>query len=393
MSSSQVRSHPLAGPGLLRRMNRALVLNHIRRKDITTSPDIIAELGISPATTMRVIEDLTAEGLVAHDGYDESSGGRPRARIRFDGAKQGIIGIEASQSGFRGAVTNLRGEILFEQSLVAGTTGPENVERLILLIERLMAKDRPGQLKIIGIGVGVPSIVRQPSGEVVLTLGLDWHDLPLQALLTEHFHLPVVVENDRNLAAMGEWGFGAARGAQSVVSLAIIPGAGAGIVVDGRLIRGRANASGEVSWFLDDPLLCGRTFRHLGDKDQLRFGGIAGSIADELAALAKRHSAGALTVADIESAGPEGRLSEVLELLDYTTVAVAALISILNPAVIVLTGGVARGGDLVLQVIEQRLAGNVFDLPRLEITTLGSLDIVLGAIHAVLETTILDSDR
>ena len=86
----------------------------------------------------------------------------------------------------------------------------------------------PAGQTIRGIGIGVPSIVKQPVGEVVLTLGLGWRDFPLRQLLSEKFDVPVFVENGRNLAGLSEWGFGAGSGADSVVSLSIGPGAGAG---------------------------------------------------------------------------------------------------------------------------------------------------------------------
>lgn len=372
-----------------RRARRTAVIGFVRDQGVTTQTELCTVLDMNPATAMRIISDLVAEGFVAQDGYVKSAGGRPRARLRFVGSRHAIIGVEASGTGFTGAVTNLDGLIQTEMWVTSAKTGPENLALLIQLITDLMAVARPEGQTIVGIGVGVPSIVRKPQGEVVLTLGLDWRELPLQALLTQHFGLRVIVENDRNLAALGEWGFGIGRGAQSVVSLAIVPGAGAGIVVDGQLVRGRSNASGEISWFLDDPTLAGRRFERLGDKDQLRYSGIVDGVAQRLGLLAAGFAEQTTSLSDLFTADPADPYDDVRELLDFTTMAVASLSAILNPEMIVLNGGITQGGDLVLEVLRQRLAGNVFEVPTLALTKLGSKDIVYGAIRIVLEETIL----
>jgi predicted NBD/HSP70 family sugar kinase len=364
-----------------RRVSRAAVLAFARSEKLTTQTEICAALDLSPATATRIVGDLMAEGLLVQDGVQKSGGGRPRAQLRFVGTRHAVIGIEAGHKGFVGAVSDLNGAILTERFVPAGGSGPENLEFLTRLIADLISVPRPESQTIVGIGVGVPSIVERPSGTVVLTLGLDWHDLPLQAVLAERFGLHVMVENDRNLAALGEFGFGAAQGAQSVVSLAIGPGAGAGIVVDGELLPGRSNASGEISWFLDDPAMSGRQFRHLGDKTQLRFSGISDDVIEALAGIAARHATGS---------GPTDPLPpEVAELLDFTTMAVAMLGATLNPEIIVLSGGIARGGDFVLQTLRTRLDGAIYEVPRLAMTDLGARNIVFGAIRAVLEATVL----
>ena len=342
-------------------------------------------------TVMRVIEDLIAEDLVAYDGFDEANvRGRPRARIKFRGAAHAIIGIEAGKGEFYGAVANLEGVVQTEMHETADDDGERNFEKLVGLIRRLMAAPRPRGQTIRGIGIGLPSIVRQPEGEVVLTLGLGWRDMPLRARLSEHFQMPIVVENGRNLAAVGEWGFGAGRGADSVVSLSIGPGAGAGVVIDGKLYGGHSHAAGELSWYLDDPLLTGRPFEHLGDKQSLRFFGIPEQATKMLEEANTQYAAEKLTLAAVTDR-QAGKIAPVVtELLDYATMAVGSVAAFMNPEIIVLAGRVVGGGDLVLDVLRHRLKGNVYDPPRLVIGALGHRDIVLGAVRLVLDATTLN---
>ena len=382
-----------ATTSLLRQINRSAVVGLVRKENVVTPSSLATSLNISIPTVMRVIDGLIAEDLVAYDGFDEAARGRPPARIKFKGAAHAIVGIEASRGEFYGAVADLNGQIQNEMYVpVDDSDGEGNIERLIALIEALIAAPRPKGQTVRGIGVGVPSIVKQPEGEVVLTLGLGFRDLPLRAILAKRFGIPVSVENGRNLAAVGEWGFGSGQGATSVVSLSIGPGAGAGIVIDGKLYGGHAHAAGELSWYLDDPLLSGRTFQRLGDRQSLRFGGgIPRAAIDALNRVDAEYRAGRVGIDALNgSAHADPELAIVAELLDYTTMAVASIAAFMNPEVVILAGQISESPALVIDALRLRLAGNVYDPPRLVMSDLGHRDVVLGAIMVVLDATILN---
>jgi hypothetical protein len=160
--------HRTTTTGLLRQINRSAVVGLVRKEGVVTPSSLATSLNISIPTVTRVVDGLIAEGLVAYDGFDEAARGRPPARIRFNGAAHAIVGVEASRGEFYGAVADLDGQILHEISVAADDNdGPGNVERLIALIDALIAAPRLKGQGIRGIGVGVPSIVRQPDGEVV----------------------------------------------------------------------------------------------------------------------------------------------------------------------------------------------------------------------------------
>ncbi|MDV3253761.1 ROK family protein [Devosia sp. BK] len=367
-----------------------MVVRLVRTSGVVSPSSLALQLGISIPTVMRIVSDLMAEELVAYDGHDESARGRPPSRVKFQGASHAIIGIEAMRGKIYGAVSDLNGNIQVERQVSADDDGPKNVERLIALIKELIAEPRPTGQTLKGIGVGVPSIVRQPAGDVVLTMGLGWKDLGLRSILQRRFDIPVFVENGRNLAAVGEWGFGAGQGAGTVVSVSIGPGAGAGVVVDGKLYRGRGNAAGELAWYLDDPILSGRSFAGLGDKQSLRFGaGIPDPVFVALERADREYVAGKLpldALASLKTA--EGAM--LADLLDYTTIAVASVTAFMNPDVVVLAGKIALGAELMVAVLQQRLADNVYDPPTIVVSPLGHRDIVMGAIMHVLDATILD---
>ena len=169
-----------ATTSLLRQINRSAIIQFVRSEGVVSPSGVADRLKISLPTVTRVLNDLVEEGLAAYDGFAESPRGRPRARVQFKGDTHAIIGIEATGTAFYGAVSDLDGSIQTELTAPVSSSGKSNAERLIRLIRDLKKARRPRRQRIIGIGVGVPSIVRHPDGVVVLTLGLGWNDLPLK---------------------------------------------------------------------------------------------------------------------------------------------------------------------------------------------------------------------
>ena len=121
---------------------------------------------------------------------------------------------------------------------VTGPPGEGNYERLIELIDTLLASPKLGNRHVRGIGVGAPGITLHEEGIVKWAYSLDWQDFPLKALLAEHYKLPITVDNDVNLAAMGELWFGAGQNIQNMILIVSGAGIGAGIIIDGALYRG-----------------------------------------------------------------------------------------------------------------------------------------------------------
>jgi len=145
-----------------------------------------------------------------------------------------------------GAVTG-EGAVLFDEHAPTHDGGPASAERTIVgLIESARARARRDGLQVTGIGIGVPAVVDPSTGELGETHHVpDLSGQRLAAQLSGRLTLPVIVDNDVNALALGEWCFGPARGARSLVVLAPGTGFGAGLVLDGRLVRGAAGFGGE----------------------------------------------------------------------------------------------------------------------------------------------------
>ena len=132
-----------------------------------------------------------------------------------------------------------------------------------------MARARARGIEPLGIGVGAPGMTR-PDGVIIAAGALSWHEVPLGALLARRCGLPVRVENDVNLAALGEHAYGAGRGLRSLFLFTIGTGIGGGLVIDGKLWRGRHHAAGEIG-----TMLPGREFLTWNDRDWGAFEALA----------------------------------------------------------------------------------------------------------------------
>lgn len=318
--------------------------------------------------------------------------GRPAEELEINGSEYGIIGIDLGGSKSYGTITNLAGEILHEvYAEHEGGAGRDPLKDLLRFIENLMRMPGKGVPEIWGVGIGVPGITVRPDGVVVYSPSLEWRDLKLQDLLSRHFGVRVLVDNDVNLAALGEWEFGAGKGAQSLVYITIGTGIGAGIILDGQIYRGFNHAAGEIGHLIPGVGFLGRRYEQFGALEQIASGHGLGELARR--ALAEQGITGAserIGAEAVFSAAADGQpwaRQLVEQAADHLAVAIAAISTVINPEVVVLGGGVMKSGHALVELIRQRLDGAIPYVPRIELSTIGYRAGALGAIAFVLDMT------
>ena len=289
------------------------------------------------------------------------------------------------------------GEIL-ERRVVPSVPGEAGVDRLIALVEDLHQASREYGLPVRGVGIGAPSIVTFEAGTVVWAPSLGWRNLPLKTRLEDTLHLPVFVENEVNLIALGESWQGAGQGLRNLICISLGAGIGAGIILNGQLYRGSHDAAGEVGYIIPNETCLGRTYDEFGCLESLAGStGIAGRAGARLAngepsALNREENIDPsdLTAEMVLSAAKEGDpLAESVlnETLDYLSIAVASLICILDPDCIVISGDLAEYGDLFIEPIRSRLKGAVPHMPDIVLSELRTDAAVLGALAIALYKT------
>ncbi|HEX7975069.1 MAG TPA: ROK family transcriptional regulator [Anaerolineales bacterium] len=380
-----------ATSGLIRRLNRSAILDLIRESGPISRSTIGRKLNISLPTVMRIISELDEEGLVRDCGSMEASGGRPRSLVEFNGGGSVVIGIDLGGTKMFGTVADLSGNIQVEEYITWNGDQANSLNRVCDLVERLLAAPRPDGQSIRGIGIGAPGITLYEEGVVSWAPGLGWRDLPLKKILVERYGLPVVIENDVNLAALGEYGFGAGKGASSLVCMAVGTGIGAGIVIDRKVYRGFHQSAGEIGYLPPDVSYLGRSYSGFGAFESIASGpGIAARARQLLQDRGLPLPHEGLTSEAVFNAARGGEVwaQQVLnDTVDYLAFAVATITALIDPEVIVLGGGVARSADLLIDPILRRVKGVVPSLPLLVQSTLGFRAAVMGAIMLVLDAT------
>ncbi|OOO27708.1 hypothetical protein BS627_03025 [Agrobacterium salinitolerans] len=364
----------------------------MRRNEQATPSLVASALNISLPTVVRVLADLVDEDFIEYVGRETSSVGRPASVVRFKSEGHAVVSVYAHMSGLYGMVTDLSGRVIEE--LVVGTcrNGDENKTLLLQLIRTLISNVRPNVKTIRGISVAVQSMVRRPAGTVVLTgAALDWKSLELGKIVQQAFEEPSLVESDHILGVLGEWTYGRFPHVDILVRLSIGPGTSAGLMVNGNIYRGSTDAAGELKWFADNPRLGGPRLPLLGDMKSLRYGeGLPRTAFEALEVANSRYSRGEIGIEDFEyGSNKKDGLDIVRELLHYTTTAAASSSALLNPSAIIVSGQITRGGNLVVDVLNDRLGGDVFVTPKIALSKLGLQAVMLGGVKAVLDLTTL----
>jgi predicted NBD/HSP70 family sugar kinase len=382
-----------ADNSLMRRINRSAILKLLRDSSPLSRTQIARKLGMSLPTVMRIVDDLIEERLVEFCGQGESTGGRPSSLLEFNGPAYAILGIDLGESKCLGMIADLSGNIQYEQAISLTRDAPAEayLQQLIELIDQLLHVPRPSTQPILGIGVGAPGITLVPDGVVVWAPSLGWRDLPLQSILTKRFALPVSVDNDANLAALGEWGFGANNGAQSLVSITFGTGIGAGIVIDGAVYRGHHQAAAEIGYMLPGVQFLRKHYDQFGALEAVASGHGIIQRAHQLLQQANVPipAEGLSTEYIFTSArqATEWAQQVINDTVDYLSLAIANIGALLDPEVVVLGGSIAASADLLIGPILERLEGVTPYTPRLVASTLGRHATVLGTIMQVMNAT------
>ncbi|MFN8589002.1 MAG: ROK family transcriptional regulator [Candidatus Eisenbacteria bacterium] len=346
-----VRARPLADS----------VLRLIWQERAISRAEIARRADLSRSTVSEVVDTLLPTGLVSEGGPGESIGGRRPIVLNFEDGACVILGAEMGASHVAVVMTDLRGQVLhWEQQHHPVRTDPEGTRKLVVeLCTRSLASRRGAAQKLVGIGVAVASPVdpQHPFAlsEVVLPV---WKGQSGLETLSERFGVPVMVDNDANLGALAEHWWGAGRGVHHFAYVKVGTGVGSGHVIGGELYRGATGFAGEIGHLSIDPngepCICGLRgclAMHVGSPALVKrannlLGEYPGSV------LAKRD----ITMAAIEQAALAGDALAVRvtrEAAEYLGIAVAGMLNLMNPSVVVVGGGITELGDRFLEPLRE----------------------------------------
>jgi glucokinase len=268
------------------------------------------------------------------------------------------IGIDFGGTTIKsGLVSN--GEIVQRGSLI-DTQKCANPDAIIDALAAVIHELHGGEPEVGSVGVGLPGIVDSVNGVVhELTNVPGWREVPLQRLLQERSGLRVTIENDANSMAYGEWRYGAARNGKHVVCITLGTGVGGALILDGRLYRGAQLGAGEIGHMsIDYKGIPGPYGNFGGLEEYVGNQQIADRAAALYASVGQSRSADLCTPADLSQAAEAGDpvAKQIWEDVgNEIGAALASVIWVINPDTIVIGGGVAKAGRLILDPIQQSL--------------------------------------
>jgi glucokinase len=369
----------------MRGINRSAILEIVRRESPIARTTIAQRLDVSLPTVMRIVEALAKEGFVRPQGGTEWSGGRRRPLLEFNADGNVVVGVDMGGATLYGAVSDIGGHVLGEATRKReGLTGEACYELLTGLLDELLHHPGLRGRRVRGVGVGAPGITHHREGVVKWAYALNWKDFPLKARLHKRYKLPITVDNDVNLGALGELWFGAGQNAENMILITIGAGIGAGIIIDGTLYRGSNESSGEIGHMIPGREFLGQSYIDFGVLES------QASAAGVLERAQSGRGAAALSIEDVFDASHQGQgwaQTLINEMIDYLSIAVANLSVAFDPTLIILGGPVTPHAHMLAEAILSRVQGTIPSPPRLEASNLGLRATVMGAIVTVLHNT------
>ncbi|MEU6777980.1 ROK family transcriptional regulator [Nonomuraea angiospora] len=378
----------------VRATNLAVVLRFVREHAPCSRADIAASTGLNKATVSSLVADLIDRRLVRETGLTENRVGRPATMLVLDGSPYAAIGVEINVDYVSAVATDLAGERLltWRRSFGGGESVNQGVAGVGAIIRRVVNRMAREERQVLGLAVAVPGLV-DVQGTVRIAPNLGWRDADIGGDLTKALRdpgFPIQVDNDANLAALAEQRFGAHAGASDLVYLTGEIGVGAGIILDGRLRRGRLGYSGEIGHVQLDPdgpeCHCGRR-------------GCLEVMAGIGAVLGKDPSPAEIQM-EIEESVRLARAGDPATLATLESVGrslgkgVSILANLLNPEVVILGGYYVPLAPWLLPAVQEEMDDRVIAAGsggQVVASTLGHDAAALGGAARVLDS--IDSGR
>ena len=373
--------------------NARLVLRTIYNQDNISRADISRATGLTRPTVSRIVAGLIEDRFVLETGQGPSAGGKRPTLLAMAQDQHQVLAIDLGSQEFRGALVNLRGDII--EKLTFPTGGQQGEAALALVYELIDALLQTAGAPLLGIGVGTPGLTNPAAGVIREAVNLGWSNMPRSDLLADRYRLPIYVANDSHMAALGEYTFGPHKGVGNLLVIKIGQGVSAGIVLEGQPYFGDGHSAGEIGHVVVEEGGAQCTCGNIGCLETTastraiirRAQGQAARCPDSL--LAQTAPVTWETLLSALEAGDEAARTVVDETGRFLGVAVANLIATLNIHQIVIAGRVFQLGPLLLastfSEARRRALPAMVDDTEITYSNLGSDVVILGSSAMILK--------
>lgn len=380
-----------ATPQLLRRVNAEAILLVMRSTTAVTVTELIEATGLTRATVIAVCEDLAQRGWVRElpnqrdfGGYQK---GRPARRFELNERAGYVLGVDVGVAKTTVVVADLRGTLRGRASQPFRSAEIPAAERIEVIDRTAIAAledagASPQDVMSVCVGIAAPV---DRKGDVLVTQSFwGMFDVGLRSALTDLHGWNVLLENDANLAALGERWRGSAVGVDDVVVILASERFGSGVIEDGRLLRGCGGGFGEMA-YLDLVEGVGDPFGIASLARRWAAEALAGSAKTTLRPSAPGTEVEAEDVFAAAAAGDAVSLAILDRLSDRVARVIATVATMVNPELVVIGGGVAKSAGVLLESVAERLPKLTATPPRLAASPLGDAIVTVGAVRRALD--------
>lgn len=379
-----------------RDINRFLVINSLRQKRLLSRVDLSRQLGLTPAAITHITSELIEEGYIREHGPTTSSRGRRPVLLELSSSAAYAIGIDLQHLNRLGAaIVNLECESLYQvERPIPETTTAAITGEIRAAVNELLAASLIPRQAIFGVGISFPGIVDYEAGTVLRATSIGWENVPLRTQIQQALDLPVYLDNESNVAALGEYWYGQADVPPDFVFISVGRGVGSGLMMAGQLHRGIHGSAGEFGHMIMEP---GGPVCRCGARGCLEAFISEPAILAWVEAQVKQGRPFQLEhpprrPRELYEAANKGDplAREAVQLMGhYLGLAISNLVNFFNPGAVVIGGNVWRVSQLLLQEVRQTVSAHAITASarktRIVPSSLGPDTAIIGAATLVLE--------
>lgn len=346
-------------PTHIREYNLSQILKQIRSAGSVSRASLVRATGLSATAISSIVSELLESGYVAETGEGKSSGGRRPIMITFQPDHKFVIGVDLGASHISSALTNLTGTIkdIKTQKFDTAENPTGAIDLLIQQVESLLQDNGVELSEILGIGIAAPAPLEGERLDMLSPIILpEWEGIQLVERVQATFDRPVYIDNDANAGAIAEKWWGSGRGVSNLVYIKLGTGVGSGLIINDRIFKGTGGTAGEIGH---------TTINVKGPLCRCGNRGCLESYVGNPAILAetkKRLKSHPTSILDqdnltiesiITAAKDQDSLARDMILFAGRKlgIAIANLLNLVNPELIILGGDVVEAGEMFLEAV------------------------------------------
>jgi len=367
----------------IRIINLGLVLRTIEKNSPISRADVGKIVGLTPPTISAIVKDLIERDIVQEIGKGDSSGGKKPILLKINSKTAYMIAVDlGGENGIRVALMDLSYHIVKEKCgpNIESLNGKKFKNALSVILTDFIREMNIPRGKILSICIGVPGIVDFKSKKIIAAPCLNW-EISLEDLDLREIGIPITIENDVNLMALGEKTKGIAQKINNFVFVGERTGIGAGIIINRKLYKGANNAAGEAGYLFIDPGYASKSIRDYGCLEKLA----SYKVIVEKARKKLGKDIKVIEVFKMAAQGNSVALNIVQETLKYLAYAIANISCVLDPELVIIGGGISILPPRFLEEMKMNIRKIIPFVPKMEFSKLGEDGVLIGAAVMLLE--------